>query len=54
MTENKFSNEQLAAINELSTSIKKCQELGIHISGISQYQVSLFNDAEGKPYIHIS
>ena len=54
MSNHKFSEEQLAAINQLSAALQKCQELDIHISGIAEFDVKTFEDADGNDYAAIS
>ncbi|MDP9079959.1 MAG: hypothetical protein M3O71_21240 [Bacteroidota bacterium] len=54
MDSDKFSEQQLAAISQLAEALKNCQQLGIHISGVSEFAVQLFEDAGGNDYAAIS
>ena len=54
MGKTNFSAAQLKIIKELLEILKKCENLDIHIAGITEYEINQFEDANGKPYISIS
>ena len=53
MSNHKFSDEQLAAITQLSEALKNCQQLDIHISGVVEFDIKTFEDANGNDYTAI-
>ena len=54
MTDHKFSQQQLAAIKILAEALNDCKQLGIHISGLVDFEISVHQDAEGKDYASVS
>jgi hypothetical protein len=54
MEQFEFSKEQLAAIDKLSEALRQCEQLNIHIAGITRFEVEVFKDANGKDYAAIS
>jgi hypothetical protein len=48
-----FSEAQLAAIAQLSEALKQCQALDIHIAGITEFALDIFEDANGREYVTI-
>ncbi|MDR3715867.1 MAG: hypothetical protein P4L51_23885 [Puia sp.] len=54
MAKTNFSAAQLKILNELAEILKKCQSADIHITGVTEYEISQFKDANGKPYVGIS
>jgi hypothetical protein len=41
MADQQFSEDQLAAIRQLSEALQQCQALNIHIAGITAFQVNI-------------
>ncbi|WP_316787785.1 hypothetical protein [Pedobacter frigoris] len=54
MSDRKFSEQQLQAINLLRAALQTCQQLEIHISGILEFDVKTLEDAEGNDYAAFS
>jgi hypothetical protein len=54
MSTQKLSEEQLDAIETLRDAINKWQHLQIHISGVSEFEVSLNQDIAGNEFASIS
>ncbi|WP_346319462.1 hypothetical protein [Chitinophaga sp. YIM B06452] len=54
MTNSKFSEEQISVIEQLTALLKQCQQLNIHISGVSDYEVKQYEDGNGNDYLAIT
>ena len=49
-----FNDEQLKTIAELRKVLDRLKVQDVRISGIGTYEVNIFKDANGKPYISIA
>lgn len=53
MPATEFTAEQIQAIDALKDALKKCQEVDLHIAGVSEFIVAEQADANGMKYIGI-
>ncbi|WP_164974286.1 hypothetical protein [Filimonas effusa] len=49
-----FTSDQMHLIDNLKEILKELKAQDVHISAVADYEVNIFLDADGKPYVSIS